>query len=365
MRVCHVVRQYAPSVGGLETFVAMLAAALRPFDCTSEVLTLERVFNSADTRRLPSKEVVDGVPVRRVPMLGHPRFFAPIIEDGLLDAYDVIHVHGVDGMFDRLALRRRRPAQKLIATSHGLFFHTRWMTPVKELYLRTATRAAAARYDLLIANSVSDMRRLRMVSDDVVHLPNGVKPLGHFVANGGDILCLGRLATHKHVERIIATLAQPGLHGVRLHVVGPEWNVTHLDLARAAEFYNVADRVLLHGRVGAARVAEIARDCGLFASASTYEGFGMSMIEAMSVGLIPVVHANPAFVELLSAANSGELVDFKQPAAAAAAMRRQLDKVCELDRRRAIAYAARFSWSGHAEHTMRLYSGARTLALSA
>jgi alpha-1,3-mannosyltransferase len=203
------------------------------------------------------------------------------------------------------------------------------------------------------------------VSDDVVHLPNGVSPLGHFVAHGRDALCLGRLATHKHVERIIAALAHPELAGVRLHVVGPEGNVSHLDLARVAEGFKIADRVLLHGRVNAARLAEIAADCALFVSASTYEGFGMSLIEAMSVGLIPVVHANPAFVELLSVANSGELADFKRPAAAARAMRRQLDNIRELDRRRAIAYAARFAWSGHAERTMRLYCAAQPLAISA
>ena len=365
MRVCHVVRQYAPSVGGLESFVASLASTLQTLDCTSDVLTLDRVFNSRGGRRLPSHELIHGVRVHRVPMMGHPRFFVPVIEDGSLDGYDVIHVHGVDGMFDRMAIRRRPPRQKLVATSHGLFFHTRWMTPVKEIYLRTATRAAAARYDLLIANSVSDLKRLRMVSDDVVHLPNGITPIGHFVANGRDVLCLGRLATHKHIERIIAALAQPELAGIRLHVVGPEWNVSQLDLARTAEIHKVADRVLLHGRVDAARLTEIAGDCALFVSASTYEGFGMSLVEAMSVGLIPVVHPNPAFVELLGAANSGQLVDFKRPTAAARAMRRQLDNICELDRRRAVAYASRFAWSAHAERTMRLYCADRPLAISA
>lgn len=354
MRICHVVRQYAPGVGGLESFVAMLARELSGQGCDNDVLTLDRLFHDP-MRRLAPQENVGGLRVRRVPMMGHPRFFLPLIDQDVLAGYDVIHVHGIDGMFDRVARQRRRSGQSLIATSHGLFFHTPWMQTLKHLYLNTATRLAAARYDLLIANSLSDKSKLRAVSDNVVHLPNGVSALGAFQACGADVLCLGRLAEHKHVDRVVAAFAEPELLNARLHIVGPEWGVTYLDIARAAERHGVSDRVLLHGRVDGRRLTEIARACGIYVSASAYEGFGMSLIEAMSVGLVPVVQPNAAFAELIDAASVGALADFARPATAARAIRRQLDLLDDAQRKEARAFSTRFSWSGHAKRTLRLY----------
>ncbi len=358
MRVCHVVRQYHPGVGGLEAFVAALAASLAQLGCQCSILTLDRLLR--DPRySLPASELIDGLHVRRVPMLGHRRFFLPLFDDAALAEFDVVHVHGIDGMFDRIARYRRRPGQALVATTHGLFFHTPWMLAVKHAYLHTATRLAASRYDVLIANSASDMARLRAVSDDAVLLPNAVTPLGAFQAEGRDVLVLGRLAKHKHVERIIAALAQPALDDVQLHIVGPEWDVSALQLAKTAEQHGVGHRVKLHGRLDRRQLASVAQRCGLFVSASSYEGFGMALIEAMTVGLIPVVAPNAAFVELMGAADVGAVTDFKEPATAARAMRRQLDVLGPEQRRRAIDYAQNFSWPGHAEQTLRIYRRAR------
>lgn len=357
MRVCHLVRQYAPNVGGLESFVHMLAKSLSGLGCGCEILTLDRLF-CAPKERLPSMEMIDGIKVKRVPMIGHSRFFLPLIEDEALFPYDILHVHGIDGMFDRIARRRPQPGQARIATSHGLFFHTPWMAPVKIAYLNTITRIAATAYDLLIANSASDEARLRTVSTNVVKLPNGVSPLGAFSAQGRDLLCLGRLTRHKHVDRVIAALAQPELARTRLHVVGPPSDVALLDLASAAHRLGVGDRVLLHGGVNRRQLAAIAAQCGLFVSASTYEGFGMALIEAMSVGLIPVVQANPSFAELVGAADLGCITDFAHPRMAAMAMQRELTAITPGKRSSAIAFSGRFSWRAHAEHTLDLYANA-------
>ncbi|MGH6951585.1 MAG: glycosyltransferase family 4 protein [Vitreimonas sp.] len=364
MRVCHVVRQYHPSVGGLETFVATLAASLNELGCESSVLTLDRQFRNIHGK-LSSSQLINGVEARRVPMFGHPRFFLPLFDDAALAGFDVIHVHGIDGMFDRLARYRRRPGQVLVATTHGLFFHTPWMLPVKRAYLHTATRLAASRYDLIIANSASDLQRVRAVSDDVVLLPNAVTRLGAFKAEGRDLLALGRLARHKHVERIVAAMAQPALRDVRLHVVGPEWDVTLLQLAQLSHRLGVSERVQLHGPLDRARLAAVARQCGVFASASSYEGFGMSLVEAMSVGLVPVVQSNAAFVELMSNANVGALTDFTRLDAAARALRGALDALDPLQRERAMAYAQNFAWPQHAETTLKLYRNARDARLRA
>ena len=68
-RVLHVVRQFAPGVGGLEGFVRDLAWHQRESGIDACVVTLNRIFHR-DQSRLPAMEVIDGIPVRRIGYVG-------------------------------------------------------------------------------------------------------------------------------------------------------------------------------------------------------------------------------------------------------------------------------------------------------
>lgn len=354
VRVCHLVRQFHPGVGGLEAFVASLAASLSTYNCASDVVTLDRLF-TANSEKLPAQEAIEDVAVTRVSMVGGRRWFLPSIDRLTLSQYDVLHVHGIDGMFERVARETKRPGQVRIATSHGGFFHTPWMARAKQLYFATITRLAARGYDRLIANSEADFLLMERLGRDVTLIANGVSPLGNFQARGRDLLYLGRLASHKHVDRLIAAMAQPSLQGSVLHIVGPEWDVTPQHLSLHAKTLGVGERVHIHGHVTSQRLAEIARDCGIFVSASAYEGFGMSLIEAMSVGLIPIAQPNPSFSELLANAPVGVLASFDTTPEAAIAIRLELDRLSDDRRAAARAFASQFNWQGHAEKTAALY----------
>lgn len=355
MRVLHLVRQYTPSVGGLESFVAQLALSLGQHGFQSDVLTLDHAFSTRPFQRLPAQERINDVNVLRVSMVGHRRLFAPLMSRRYLDPYDVIHVHGIDGMFERIARHPRRKGQVCVATSHGLFFHTPWLMPVKRAYFRSITKYAAARYDCLIANSESDEAHLRVLGRPVVQIANGIAPLGDFRASGLDLLCLGRLSSHKHIERLIAMMAAPPLANAVLHIVGPAWDVTEQALSMHAAALGVAERIHIHGAVSPARLAEIAGWCGVFVSASEYEGFGMSLIEAMSVGLTPVVEPNASFQQLIAAAGMGTLVSFASPLEAATRVAEAMDCLTDQSRERAASFAAGYAWPKHAAATAKLY----------
>ena len=88
MRVCHIVRQYHPSIGGIENFVAALCAAQKAQGVECE------------GPRLPAEEIIDGVRVRRVPMVGARRYFCPLMHNSALDGFDIVHVHAIDGLFE-------------------------------------------------------------------------------------------------------------------------------------------------------------------------------------------------------------------------------------------------------------------------
>ncbi len=354
LRVLHVVRQYAPAVGGLETFVHLLAKNLHTQGCESRVVTLDRTFLKAEAR-LPARERIDGIDVERVPMIGHRRLFVPLVPEAALRDYDILHVHGIDGMFERIARCPQRTGQARIATSHGLFFHTPWMASLKRAYFGAVTRFAAQQYDHLIANSASDETHLRAIGKAVTQIPNGVEPLGDFTARGRDLLCLGRLSSHKRVDRLIAMMASPALAGDVLHIVGPDWDVPAETLRAQAVALGVADRVRLHGGVSQERLRGIAAQCGVFVSASEYEGFGMSLVEAASVGLIPVAEPNASFTQLVGDAGVGALTPFENPDTAANVVASTLASIDTAARDQARDFAHRYSWAHNAQATAALY----------
>jgi len=119
MKVAHVVRQYLPSVGGMEEVVRNLAQYQKTktrYEPT--VITLDRVFREPG-RPLPHSETIDGIPVRRLSFSGSERYpICPQILGALSDA-DLVHVHGIDFFFDYLALTRIMHGKPLIASTHG------------------------------------------------------------------------------------------------------------------------------------------------------------------------------------------------------------------------------------------------------
>jgi alpha-1,3-mannosyltransferase len=309
---------------------------------------------------LAPEDTVDGLKVHRAPMVGVRRYFMPLLDQAALNGYDVLHVHGIDGFFEHVARRPRRHGQIRVATTHGAIFHTKWLAPLKSLYFNTVSRSVARNYDLICANSAADKSLFDNVGAPVALIPNGVKAIGDFWARGQDILTIGRLAGHKRVERLISALAAPPLRdrACVLHVVGPDWDVRAKVLADHARALGVADRVVFHGHVDDAERARIARQCGVFVSASEYEGFGMTLIEAMSVGLAPVVQPNASFRELVNASGVGTLCDFSRADEAAKAIARALDMATMSARARARNFAATLSWNRHAARTLELYEKA-------
>ncbi len=355
--ICHVVRQFSPSVGGLESYVENLAFELTRQGHDCDILTLDRLFRRPGERLSPGDEV-RGLRIMRVPMVGHRRLFTPIFPREVLKPYDIVHVHGVDGMFDRVALEPRRPGQTLIATTHGVFFHTPWMRTAKQIYFNVITRAAAQRYDAIIATSGADQRLMRRLRRDIAHIPNGVVPL-QCTAHGRQLFSHGRLASHKRLDLLIAAVAEPALADVDLHIVGPEWDVSVGALHDYAFAKGVSHRVHIHGSVSAERLSEIASDCGVFVCASEYEGFGMALVEAFSAGLSAVVAPNASFSEIMQYSPVGKLADFRNPGSAAQVIRTELDQVTPAKREAARRYADHFSWECNATRTLEVYENAR------
>jgi glycosyltransferase involved in cell wall biosynthesis len=110
---------------------------------------------------------------------------------------------------------------------------------------------------------------------------------------GRFILSVGTLEPRKGIPSLIKALAEPALGDVPLLIVGPKgWG--DLDVENVARDAGLAqDRVRTLGYLDDADLAVVLDRATVFAFPSLAEGFGLPVLEAMSLGT-PVVHSDDA-----------------------------------------------------------------------
>lgn len=343
LRILHVVRQFEPSRGGLETYVKELAIRqAAKHDVT--VLTLNHVFG--DHRRLAEVEEADGITIVRIPFVGFRRLFLPFINPYKVKNYDIFHVHAADQLLDIVAAISSWLSAKLFMTTHGLFFHTETLALVKKIYLATITKWSLSRAQAVFAVSMNDASTLKKVGIDSVLLRNPVVPLGDFTCEGEDLLYVGRISANKRIDALITFMAHlVRMHpSISLHIVGEDNEKLWRDLSSAIVRQNLQNNILYHGFLGTAALRDIAKTCGFTISASRYEGFGLSVVEGMSVGLLPCMHANAAFEETFRLSGCGLLTNFDDPLQAARDFAAWSPKVGRIERENAAKFAQAQSW---------------------
>jgi alpha-1,3-mannosyltransferase len=354
LKILHVVRQFDPSKGGLETYVRELASRqAATTDVT--ILTLNRIFDSS--ARLPAFEQGDGFRIIRVPFVGNRHLFFPFVRPALLRGYDVIHIHAADQLLDVIAALSWFMPLRLFMTTHGMYFHTEDLARIKTAYLRTITKWSLGRARGIVAVSTNDAQKLASVGLASVTLLNPVVPLGDFICEGRDLLYVGRLSPNKRVDALIVFMAemvqrQPDL---KLHIVGTDYENLAPGLAELVTRYKLQENVAYHGFLETDALIEVAKTCGFTISASRYEGFGISVIEGMSVGLLPVMHDNAAFRETFERSGCGLLTDFDDPARAAEDFAKWCSSITRQEREQAVRFARAQGWDAVVEVYSRFY----------
>ncbi len=99
------------------------------------------------------------------------------------------------------------------------------------------------------------------------------------------------MAGQKRLDRslhLLATLVQRGNVRVRLDLIGPDEGQMN-NVREMATALNLEGSILWQGPADWARIRDIAFEADFFLQLSDFEGLGMSVIEAMQVGLVPVV----------------------------------------------------------------------------
>lgn len=365
MFIVHVVRQFHPSIGGIETVVYQLASAQAAAGHRVRIITLNRLFKTNNPAALPAREVIAGAEVIRVPFFGSPRYpLAPSAIRFIAKA-DVVHVHGVDFFFDYLAWTKPLHRKRLIVSTHGGFFHTRYAARFKQIYFNWITRFSLTWYDAAVAVSASDYEKFVQIrGTGMLCIENGVDTAKYVNAAAPQstkaIVWIGRFSTNKRLDRTIAFFAAVRRRdkGWKLYIAGSPWELDAAQITALAQGEGVAESVSILSSPSEAELRELIGRCSVLVSSSDFEGFGIAAVEGLSAGLFPVLSDIPPFRRLVELTGAGLIVDFTRPEASAdqfLSRWREMTTNCQINRAALITAAKKFDYRHASNAYMELY----------
>jgi alpha-1,3-mannosyltransferase len=360
LRIVHVVRQYYPSCGGLEDVVRNLVLAQKSAGRDVSVVTLDTNFQT--NQKLEANALVDGVPVQRIGYVGSRRYsFAPTVRDYLADA-DIVHVHAIDFFIDYLALLKRRGKlrARLVVSTHGGIFHTRTLIWLKQLFFRTITPFSLQQADAVIASSYADKVLFEPIARHTTVIENGVslKKFGTAVcsATANGFLCLGRFSDNKNLLNLVRWFAAARRtdRSLRLYIAGRADQESVQELIECARLLGAEQGISIVPNPSDSAICALIEQCRFVISASTYEGFGLSVPELMSYGMVPVLSNIPSFRHFVERAGFGCLFEFSE-ASFIAALQAAIAAHSPAHAARAAQFAEQYAWVAVARQFAAVY----------
>ena len=209
-------------------------------------------------------------------------------------------------------------------STHGGFFHTPRDRRLKQIFFNVITRWSLKRYRMVLASSINDEELFRPITGARLHrIDNGVDTVK--LANAASntftpaLIYFGRFSSNKGLSTLISTFVSVKklVPEASLHLVGNDYDGVLPKMKAQISNTLMTGSIHVHTEVDDAGLRNILNRCSVFVSASEYEGFGLTLVEGMSAGLIPIVSRIPSFEAIIKKAEIGMALDFTNPEQAA------------------------------------------------
>lgn len=305
VRVLHVSSYFAPAFayGGPPRTILGLCAALREAGVEVTVFTTTANGGQDLPASFDEGSSLEGIRVRYFPRSMPRRFFGVSgMREALkreLASFDLVHVHGIWNVPGWLAIDAcRRQGVSYVVSPRGMLdagslAHHRMR---KEIFYRLRERRNLQGASFLHATSPQEAESLRRlhIGPEVVVVPNGVheprphktadfRARHHLPTNARLISFLGRLHPTKRLDLLVDAFrkVRGAVPDSFLVLAGRPDGIDPRDLG-------LGERGLWLGELEDAEKWELLRESGVLVMCSDSESFGLSVLEALSVG-VPVV----------------------------------------------------------------------------
>jgi alpha-1,3-mannosyltransferase len=351
LKILQVSRVYWPNLGGMEKIAQGLAENLLQRGHQCDVVTLDTSFE--DGSSYPPYELKNGVNIFRVPFKGSKRYpIAPRVAR-FVSRYDIVHVHGVDFLLDWIVLNKPRHKKPIVLSTHGGIFHTNFGFGLKKLWFHTMTRNTLRGVDRVLASSEHDLALFERISERCELARNAVDLSGYKhlknKPNPGQWVCVGRVDVHKGIANLLHTLAALKKRDPRpfkMHIIGPVVADGLLEkLVHQRKTLGLEKEVHFEGRVEFKALHSLVQGAELALFPSEYEAFGISVVEAMGAGVLPVLNDIEPFRHFVQPGKNGFLADFSNAESAAKTLsaardcsKRQRAALCKAAKEKALEY---------------------------
>lgn len=169
---------------------------------------------------------------------------------------------------------------------------------------------------------VLDLTRKIIPSAKTVYIPIGFNVNHNLISDNSleRVVFVGTIERRKRIHHIIeiAYLLKDKLPNLKFDVVGRIGeNDYYSEIMEKFESFNLKNIVTLYGRVDDEKLSSIYSKASLFVFPSSYEGYGMVLIEAMGFGLPVVAYNNSAIPYTVKDDYNGILIkdgDYRQMA---------------------------------------------------
>lgn len=320
MRVVHILGRLSKG-GGVQTVVRQLADAIDPSEVELHLVSVRPRIEA---------DAIEDVPLAFHPVTDHRGEFGFVAEVRMLVKIasvvrhlrpDVVQVHSGAVKLGAIAslMSPRVPFVLEVHDAPGSGRHGRWTDVAEGLWAR-ARRSTVVSHSRSVASEIEqrwsirpDRRAVFPLAVDAEHFVSGPAVRDGRDGIGDDdfvLVVIGRLVQSKRFDLAIESVRALRERQVpaKLLIVGdgPEREPLRLH----AEAAGVADHVVLLGARFDGDLVHTLRVADVLVSTASYEGFGLTIVEAMAVGRPTVVMDVGGVGDIVVPGVTGELVAF-------------------------------------------------------
>jgi alpha-1,3-mannosyltransferase len=233
--------------------------------------------------------------------------------------YDLLHVHDPQAMALSANVLIQGRGQRKVLSTHGGYFHTANYSLMKKIHWQLFAGAILRRYDDVLTASAADRDTFKTRVPNVKLVPNGVNVSKFAAVSRSAVLppkrwiYWGRLSRNKRIDLLVRTVKQARDAGldINLTIAGRDFDGLLPSIRVQIAVNGLSEHIrVLEGSLSDADLLKELAAHSVFITASEYEGFGLSVVEAMAAGLLVVCRNIAPLNGFVVRGKNGLLIDF-------------------------------------------------------